>query len=135
VPLITLSKGSAFFTPEVPRIGVKRHLYFILSSVTVSAERVVVANVSSSATNGEPEPCVLSKGEHPSIGHDSYLRCEEARVATAADIQRLVASGALSPTADLSAGIIERFQDALGRSKFTRREVKAVLRDQGLIER
>lgn len=98
-----------------------------------SSGAVVIANVSSTPSDGEVSHCILKKGEHPACSRDSYLRCEEARAPLVAHLEALLKAGKLSLTTGLEAGLVKRCQQRLGSSKLTPREAKAILREQKLI--
>ena len=122
--------GLGFFTPENPRAGVPRHLWFALSDPGRS-DRVVLANVSTKrCTSGEV--CVVAPKEHERVSAESYLRFDEVRVSPRADLDRLFESGTLQATTDASPELLRKLQRAILESIAVPLEAKDLLRNQGL---
>ena len=125
--------GQGFFTPESPRAGVPRHLWFVLSD-PARGERVVIANVSTKrCTSGEI--CVVAPQEHDKVSAESYLRFDQVRVTPGADMGKLFSTGALQTTTDASTDLLRKLQGAILRAIVVPTEARDILRKQGLTER
>ena len=122
--------GLGFFTPESPRAGVPRHLWFILSDPE-RGDRVVIANVSTKpCTSGEV--CVVERAEHDRVSATSYLRFDQVRVRDRTQIDQLLDSGTLQGTTDAPAALLAKLQRAVLGSKAVPKEAQDLLRAQGL---
>ena len=122
-----LHLGLGFFTPENPRAGVPRHLWFILSDPARS-DRVVISNVSTKrCTSGEV--CEVAPGEHEHVSLTSYLRLDKVRVEARADLEK--ASGAIKTTSDASPTLLVKFQKAVLASRAVPKEAQQILLAQG----
>ena len=125
-----LRLGQAFFTPAKDEIGVGRHLWFVLSDPARGA-RVVIANLSTLRPPNEHLGCTVNAREHPSVAHASVLRCDQARLQAAAQIEALLARRAVQETTDASGALVRRLHASLCGSRDTPNEVKATLKEQG----
>lgn len=125
--------GQSFFTPQTPEV--RRHLWIVVSGIT-SEGKVAIANLSTKPGTALPSDnpgAVIKAKEHSSISRDCVVRCEEARLAPAADLDALLAKRILSGTKAAPPDLVAKIQQVLGASKLTPLEVKRVLREQGLI--
>lgn len=127
---MTLAPGQSFFTPETQHV--RRHLWVVVSAP--QQDRVAIANLSSSPSPDPdpPEvPAVVSATEHPSLTHQSFIRCEQARLVTRVELERLIRVQTLSPTRPAPPGLVTKMQVALMTSHNTPLEVKVFLHSQG----
>jgi hypothetical protein len=84
-----------------------RHLQVVLAGAT--DRHIVCVNATSfgSQLDGD-RSCVLRKGDHPAIVHDSCIVYERARLVSIADIQRGLRVGLLETLAKLQPEILAR---------------------------
>jgi hypothetical protein len=126
---VSLAQGDAFFTPEAG--SVLRHLWVVVSDPAPNPHRVVIANFST-LPSPKPDPpevrAACDGGEHPSLGHESFIRCDLARVASVEDLERLLRARQLAATKPAPAPLIQKVRLALLASKNTILEVKEILR-------
>jgi hypothetical protein len=128
---VSLALGQAFFTPA--RGSVPRHLWVIVSDPQKSS-RVVVANLSTKPpADPDPELVSVAPREHPAISQQSVIRPDEARIADAKDLERLLNKDVLSPTKPASPDLVRKIQQTLGASKLTKIEIKKTLQEQGYL--
>jgi hypothetical protein len=128
-PPLAFNLGAAFFNAE--RGSVQRHPWFVLSDADEEA-RLVIANTSSKAAEGDLDPCILRKGEHVSaMARDGYLRCEKAKITTLIHLSQALEQKLISMATPLADSIVQRFQGALSTSKMTPGAVRAFLAKQG----
>ena len=128
-----LSQGQAFFTPESQEAGVGRHLWVVLSDPSKNS-KVVIANLSTLRSTNSHLGCTVGNGEHGSLSRPSVLRCDQARLTEAADLEGLVRKRSLQYTAEANDSLVKKLQSSLCNSPHTPNEVKAVLRAQSLCE-
>jgi hypothetical protein len=95
---------------------------------------VAFANLStkpSRAADPPDDPASVSASEHPSLSRDSFIRYDEARLATADQLELLLKTKKLIPTKASPPSLVKKIQQALIASKGTKLEVQRVLSDQG----
>jgi len=126
---VTLAEGQSFFTPETE--GVRRHLWVIVSDPT-RTKQLVIVNLSTKppATAESADPPRVDAGEHPAISQDSIVRCEEARIVSTADLERLIVARTLSPTKPATPSLVRKLGTVLRASTVTPLNVKRLLEDQ-----
>jgi hypothetical protein len=130
-----LTLGDCFFTPETERV--RRHLWIVVSD-PAKDPLVVIVNVSTKPSPGlapDDPTCGVAAGEHQAVSRDCYVRCDEARLIEPAKLEQLFQAGKLTATQAASSKLILKIHAALGASRETPLEVKAMLRFQGLIAR
>jgi hypothetical protein len=125
-----LRLGQAFVNKEAP--GVPSHLWMVLSD-PARDPRIVIANLTSKRSD-DRSVGVVRTGEHKYVSHDSVIAMKAVRVTTAAALEAARAKGLLSPTADLTPGLLSRVQKAVGASPLVVNEAKEILRTQGFAE-
>ena len=121
--------GQTFITRKSP--GVLPHLWMVLSDPAKNV-RVVLANLSS-APCPSGERCVIKRGEHSFVSHDSYVRFRLVRVEEREQLDKVLAGGMLKPSDALSPAVLKRVQEAVGRSRVVPTEAQAILRAQGFV--
>ncbi|MGH9534236.1 MAG: hypothetical protein ACRD2E_05205 [Terriglobales bacterium] len=102
----------------------------MLSDPVQDAERVVIANLSTKPGPDRPG-CVVEPGEHSGISRPSYLHCEHARVAAAAQLEQLAAQGLIIPAHPAPTALLRKLRAALAASPHAPVEAAAILRHQG----
>ncbi len=103
----------------------------MLSDPAQDSERVVIANVSTKPGPGYPR-CIVAPGEHPGISRPSFLRCEHARIVSAAQLETLAEQGLISPTKAGSDPLLRKLRAACVASAHTPLGAKAILERQRL---
>jgi hypothetical protein len=68
--------------------------------------------------------CVLTKGCHPSIQHDSYVYYKGTRLEQVRDVQLRVTQGFYIPGTPVEPELLQRIRQGLLDSPFTKREFK-----------
>lgn len=90
----------------------------------------MLANISSRPCPSG-EVLEVRAGEHPFVSHTSYLRFAEVRVTDREGLEKLLATGKLRASHDLTPDLLRRIQDALTASKVVPMEAGRILRAQG----
>jgi hypothetical protein len=68
--------------------------------------------------------------EHPALSRPSFIRCDQAKVWQASDLDRLLTTMTLSATKPASPALLAKARRALATSRHTPIEVKALLKTQ-----
>jgi len=118
--------GEAFLFAKA---GLPAHLHFVISNACGEEEDEVVVVSLTSVRNPKhvDKSCVVTKGEHAFIIHDSYVLYQDARVIKAA-----FARG-LNQHDIASAALLGRILAGAASSKFLPRKIRTILELQGLI--
>lgn len=125
-------KGSTLLIPSGPQVGHK-HLFALMLDPTVvdgygSKPVVLLAGVTSVA-NGTPgeDSCLLAKGEHPFIDHDSFVDYRFTRVEPIQNIQERIADGVFIEKDACSPELIRKIIAGALKSRRISREHKRIL--------
>ena len=97
---------------------------------------MVIVNLSTKPMHGSPQaeaPCGVDPSEHPSLSEVSVVRCDYARIRSRTQLTEAYRKGLLQATRPAPPALVRKIQTALGASAHTLREVKELLRNQGLI--
>src|ERR1051326_4869644 len=102
------------------------HLWFVINDPSAHGDVALIVNVSTVRPNAETT-CLLQRGEHPFIQHDSYVRYGSARGTNAADLDRLVKSRRLKPHQATSKMLLEKIRAGAKASPLLAEELRALL--------
>ena len=86
-------------------LGSDDHLWAIISDPAMDPQHVVIVLFVSWAEKYD-QACILHKGQHPFIKHDTCVRFLGARVETDAKLEQLLRSGKLRRKDPLSADVL-----------------------------
>ena len=100
------------------------HLWMLLSE---PGSQIVVVIVSASTKNLGLDLPVIVPGEHPSLGRQSFVRCDKARLVAAQLLEENLRHGTIRLSQPLSPALLARIIDAVRTSQYTPVEVGAAL--------
>lgn len=120
--------GTAFFVKGNSRLGVGRHLFFILSNPD-GDNKVVMANVSTTPCPSG-ETCLVMPGDYNKVSEKSFLRFDKIKLIDRDKLLALLQNGDLQKTASPSADLIARLQGAILGSRSVPIEAREILRSQ-----
>ncbi len=109
-----------------------RHLWIVLSNPKVDPETVLLVSV----TTWRPDKdraCMIQRGEHQFVTHDSCVSYLEARDASLAQLYALKDSGYLKTQEPLTPTLLKRVLDGAVNSRFLPIKYSQLLSNQGLI--
>lgn len=123
--------GDAFFRPD----GLKDHLNVILYEPAHYpnegfGKHVCIVKVNlTSIKKGQyyDDACIVSKGEHPFIVHDSYVLYEKMEIELFNHIITCVNNGPWRPAPPVSANLLQRMQDGAKNSDDAPRKFKKII--------
>lgn len=115
--------------------SIDEHLWVVISDPHADPERVVVVNLTSHDGPEKDDSCVLDVGDHPWITHKTSVRYRDARIATNASLDGLVASGALKSLADATDDLLRKIHTGAEKTLHLPSKCSDVLVKQGLIEK
>lgn len=123
--------GTAFLATD-PRSR-REHLWVVLSDPKIGRDRVLIANITSLDKYKE-RACVVQRGEHPWVTHDSCVFYEESRI-TSLDNLYLGKDKGLFKLADpVTPALLKRMRDGILDSTRVAIENADLLIDQGLVQ-
>ena len=127
-----LRAGDAFINSESGSIP--SHLWFILSDPGKDSEHVLIVNATSSFLGRDVDnSCILKRGEHPFIRHESYIFYEGAKQTTMHKLIEGFETEMLRFQESASDKLLLRMRDSLMQSPHAQERHKALLRAQGLV--
>jgi hypothetical protein len=110
-----------------------RHLWVIRSDPEKDDQRVRIVTITT-LDETKDQACVLPRGCHPFVTHDSCVAYKFARVAALADPFALKDCGKLQPCEPVSPGLLDRMRRAAADSTSLSDEHAQILIDQGLLD-
>ena len=102
------------------------HLWLVINDPSAHARLALVVNLSTLRPNAETT-CLVRRGEHPFIQHDSYVRYGSARKAKVVDLGKLVRAGRLKPHQIASKALLEKVRAGATASPLLAEELRALL--------
>jgi len=121
-----MTAGDTFLVPDSDD-----HLWVVISDPNVDPSRVVIVCFLSHQPHYD-QACVLEPGDHPFIKHPTCVNYPDARIESAALLERLKGDGRLKPKTPLSSGILDRIRSAAEDSEIPT-EGYDILRRQGYV--
>ena len=100
------------------------HLWMRLSD---PGPQSVVVIVSASTKNLGLDLPVIERGEHPSLGQRSFVRCDKGRLVAAPLLDENLQRGTIRLSQPLAAALLTRITDAVRASSHTPNEVRDAL--------
>jgi len=104
----------------------ENHLWLVINDPSAHAGVALIVNVSTLRPNAETT-CLVRRGEHPFIQHDSYVRYGSARQANVVDLEKLVKAGRLKPHQIASKVLLEKVRAGATASPLLVEELRALL--------
>jgi hypothetical protein len=113
--------------------AVQSHAHVIASDPARDPGHVVVVSLSSKPGDGDAG-YTLEFGDHVSISHRTYVRCDFAGLTTVTQLQEHLRKQEITISQCLQKAALQKVQRALGESPRPSRELKAILKEQGFIK-
>jgi hypothetical protein len=113
--------------------SIDEHLWIVISHPEQEAEQIVIVSLTSYGRLRDAS-CILGRGDHPWIRHQTVVGYEFAKCVKESDIDLLVASGELIPREDASDDLLRKILLGAERTDAMPTKCQRVLEDQGLIE-
>lgn len=125
--------GDAFFRPD----GLKDHLNIVLFDPNQFPDLgygnrlcIVKVNITTLHKDKYFDPaCIVSKGEHPFVTHDSFVLYQKLEIEDFAHVHKCVNEGPWRPADPISAELLLRMQQGVKTSSDTPRKYKKYLPD------
>ncbi len=109
-------KGRTFF------IAGNTHLWFVISNPDPEDKVLIVNATSKYGAKREDDSCLLLKGDHPCIVHDSYIAYKYAREINVFKIGQMQHCSEIQCKEIAPASLIKRIQDGAKKSDFLNSE-------------
>jgi CTP:molybdopterin cytidylyltransferase MocA len=94
------------------------HLWIVINDPAAHGNSALIVNISTLRPRADTS-CLLHRGDHPFIRHDSYVRFGSARAVSCQDVGHLFAARRLRPHQSASATLVARIRAAaLASTKF-----------------
>lgn len=112
---------------------VERHLWVVLSDPSQDAERVVIVSITTLAPHKE-QTCILRRGSHPWVTHDSCVAFGFARIVRLTTLVEARYKGLLRLQEPLSPALLDLIRKSAANSTGLPIEAADILIDQGLLD-
>ncbi len=109
------------------------HLWIIVSDPLIDPDNVLIVNLTS-LTPGKDHSCILRRGDHPWIRHDTCVNYQDSQVTT---LKKLIAARdgkALIPDSPLDPIVLKKIRDDSLKSTKMPLEHADILIEQGLVK-
>jgi hypothetical protein len=110
-----------------------RHLWVILSDPAQDDQKVVLVSITTLEPHKD-QACLIPRGSHPWVTHDSCVAYDFARMVKLADLFALKDSGKIQLQEPLAATLLKKIQQSTAQSTRCPMRFAEVLIDQGLLE-
>ena len=112
--------------------GPDRHLYIVVSDSSPASDDIVVVNLTTE--RGWPDTtCVLKKGEHWKVDHDSIVLYEKAKLVKNCHLDACIANGTIKRQGPMKHGALKKITEGFGESPYTPRRCREKLESLGLL--
>lgn len=122
--------GTTFWTnPKHPSLP--SHLHIVISSPAKNPGEIAVVNVTT--LRGEHDAaCILIPGDHPAIGHKSYVGYERGWVLNLNSLTMLFDAAQIHRAPKMAPAVLARVQKGAMASQKTPPRIRGLLAEQGL---
>lgn len=128
------SLGDTFLNKSLPDLGLPSHLWVVISKLTHSLEEVVIVNFTSCRDSGDVDPsCLVNKGEHPFLRHETYVKYSGALVPQVCKLEELETSGLLTRKEPVDEVLLAKVLEGAKTTPFLKLKIRKILEDQYLI--
>ena len=121
-----MKAGDTFLIPDFDD-----HLWAVISDPSIDSQNVVIV-LFVSWTKRYDQACVLRKGQHPFIKHDTCVQYPGAQVVTDSKLEEQLQTGKLRPKSPLSQELLEQIRRSAEQSDIPSRAY-GILRDQNFV--
>ena len=130
-----MTQGETFLAGDTFRTAnraVDIHLWVIISDPLLDPLRVLIVSLTTYKSYKE-SACLLQKGEHRAISHETCVAYDLAKVTTMGQLQEAAAKGLLKSDVPVSVEILNRIREGAALSRKMAIEHFELLDAQGLI--
>jgi hypothetical protein len=110
-----------------------KHLWVVISDPALDPENVVIVNLTSLDSEKE-QACVLRRGDHPWIRHDTCVNYHDAVIATLEKLTAAKKIKAIAMQARMKPAVLARIRQGVADSQRMSLDVANILIEQGLVE-
>ena len=110
-----------------------RHLWVVLSDPRKNPEKVLLVNMTTNSPRKE-QACVLQRGDHPWILHETCVNYGDAVVTSDRLLEEAKATAAITCKVPLERSVIERILAGAASSARLTLELAEILSEQELID-
>jgi hypothetical protein len=125
-----MEAGTAFLATD-PQSG-REHLWVILSDPAKDAQKVLIVNLTTLDERKE-RICVLQRGDHPWVRHESCVHYEASRVTTLKALYGGKDAGLIQLVDPVSPALLQRMREGAMASGRIPLDNAEVLVEQGLV--
>lgn len=111
----------------------KDHLWVVISDPFVDLDQIVMVNFTSHKP-WKDDSCILRRGEHQFISHETSIFYREARHYSEQRLSELYAENKIIRQEPVSDEVLGRIRKGMIKSRHAPRKFKRILREQGLVE-
>jgi hypothetical protein len=126
-----MEAGTAFLSSD-PKSR-REHLWVILSDPKKNDQNVLIANVTTLDDRKE-RICILQRGEHPLITHESCIHYEESRITTLKALYEGKDAGLIKVVEPVAPLLLQRMREGAMASVRISLDNAELLLEQGLVE-
>ena len=130
-----MTPGATFLAGDTLRPtnrDVDIHLWVIISDPRQDPDRVLIVSFTTYKPYKE-STCLIQKGEHRAVSHETCIASDLAKVVTIVKLQEAAVKGLLRVDEPVSAEILKRIREGAARSRKMSMEHFDLLDAQGLI--
>jgi len=120
-----LSIGASFWM-ENPNSKNAAHLWFLITDPSLNRGSGLIVNMTTRKLDSDTS-CILSKGEHNSIHHESVIQYAEAFLADVSKIEAAAKYGIVKFDEPISGQLLKKILDGAARSSRLSNEHKILL--------
>jgi hypothetical protein len=110
-----------------------KHLWLIISDPALDPENVVIVNLTTLDDQKE-SVCILKRGDHPWVRHDSCVNYRDAVVTSLEKLAKARKGKAIIVKSPLKAAVLVRIQQGVADSQRMPLDIANILIEQGLVE-
>jgi hypothetical protein len=115
------------------RADADKHLWVVLSDPALDPEKVLIVNLTTLDERKE-RACILNRGDHPWITHETCANYADSVVTTLAKLNAARDGGAIRLQAPLSPEVLHKIRNGVLDSERISLDNAEILFEQGLIE-
>jgi hypothetical protein len=115
------------------RADADKHLWVVLSDPALDPDNVLLVNLTTLDEHKE-RVCVLNRGDHPWIRHETCVNYGDSVITTLAKLNAALAGGALSVQAPLAPEILRKIRNGAMNSERMALDNADILINQELVE-
>ena len=127
-----MKAGDTFLIPQ-PGTSLDSHLWVVISDPQQDAGRILIVNFTT-LRDGSDRSCIVKRGEHHYIQHDTCVSYVGAKVVSAAKLDQLSAAKLLQNNVAVSPELLARIRLGAADSERMSMDHAELLIQQGLLD-